>query len=168
MKSTIKLISVIAVLMASLIPGSTASAEVNRYKNADAYFDSTDGCIYTAVMVFVWDGGIYSVSILQHDVCQDIRLLEAYGNKLLSKEEIKFTGNLKSVSLDTTVNVIDDYRHLSLDVALDITWNGIGDIRVYGSEKYRDAVASGTVSYGTTNLIPEPSSQAVIYSAKWK
>ena len=165
MKRTIKLITVILLLAVVLIPVS-ASAESDKYTNADAYFDSTEGCIHTAVMVFISETGIYSVSILQHDICQDIHLVEAYGNKMLSKSEVKFIGNLKSATLHTTVPMLDDVRHLSFDAVLDLTWTGTGDLRVYGKEKYRDAVASGTVLYGTTNCTPDPSTQAVLYSAK--
>lgn len=168
MKITIKLLAVTAILFVLLAPAGSASAEVFKYTNADAYFSSTDGCIFTDVMIFVWEEGIYSVSILQHDICQDIHLIEAYGNKQLSKSEIKFTGNLKSVTLNTTVQVFDDIRNISMDVDIDLTWTGTGDIRVYGREKYRDAVAFGTVSNGMTNFTPDPSTQAVIYSAKWK
>ena len=67
MKITIKLLAVTAILFVLLTPAGSASAEVFKYTNADAYFNSTDGCILTDVMIFVWEEGIYSVSILQHD-----------------------------------------------------------------------------------------------------
>lgn len=166
MKVAFKLIAVIAMLVVSLVPGSTASAEADKYREAEAYFHHTEGCLYTTVIVLTGEEFLYSLSILQYDECQNQALLMAYGIKHLSKSEIQYLGNLKSVTLTATVPMVDIYNNLSFDGGINLTWTGTGDILVNGKEKYRESPASGTVSNGMINFTPQPATGAAIFLYK--
>ena len=175
MKTMMKILAVLAVLMLTFSPQITASADVSKFKGhgAYAYFKSTDGCIQTIVMIELGEESLQYIELSRVDTCLDQTLFTAYGNKVLSKSELKYTGNLKSAELATTVNVYDTFSRSSFDVFIDIAWRGTGEIlvlqnhnnyepwpgcqvTVQSKEKYRDSQVTGTVSDGATNFTPDP------------
>ena len=188
MKLTTTLIAVFVLLLATFSPQATAFAEANRFKghNADAYFYTTDasGCIQTSVILELGEATLFSLGLLRYDVCQNESLMEAYGSRRsLTKSELKYSGNLDSATLRTTVQVTDYVTNTSFDVWVDLTWTGTGEITKLRThytdnpypgchvnlvllEEYRSATASGTVSDGVTNFTMEPSDQANLYFAK--
>jgi hypothetical protein len=183
MKFTIKLLSVFVLTLATFSPQTTASAEANRFQghSADAYFYTTDasGCIQTSVILELGEDILLSIQLFRYDICQNQPLIDAYGRKELTKSELKYSGNLDSATLRTTVPM----TNADFDVSIDLTWIGTGEINKLQThynyspspgchinlllqEEYRSASASGTVSDGTTNFTPEPADQANLYFAK--
>lgn len=185
MRSTMYWIAILVLLLATFSPQTSASAESHQFqvRGAEGYFHSTDasGCIVKAVVLETGKEGLYSISLLHYDACTGIRFVEAYGHKLLTKPELKYQGNLDSLTLAATVHVTDDIRHLAFDVSINLKWTGEGDITTYQDhynyypspgchvnllirENYRSATVSGTVSDGMTNYTPEPATQGKLSS----
>lgn len=187
MKPTFKLLGVLVLLLATLIPQGLASAGVSRFQEhrADAYFYSYDdsGCIQTSVIMEMAEDVLLSIQLLRYDLCNNVTLLEAFGSKDLSKSEFDYRGNLDSAALTTTVQVYDYVTDSTFDVSIDLTWAGTGDItrtqhhstdspspgcsaNLLIQEKSRSADAWGTISDGTTNFTSESASQANLYFAQ--
>jgi hypothetical protein len=185
MRSTMKWIADLVLSLATFSPQGSASAEGHQFQvqGAEGYFYNIDssGCIVKAVVLETGKEGLYSISLLHYDVCTGIRFVEAYGNKLLTKPELKYQGNLDSLTLTTTVHVTDDIRHLAFDISINLQWTGEGDINTYQQhynyspspgchvnllikENYRSATVSGTVYDGVTNYTPEPATQGKLSS----
>ena len=110
-------------------------------------------------------------------------LLDAFGFATLDDSAFDTSGNLESASLAATVEVFDFVSGNSFPVTIDLDWDGTGDLgrgnshstfktpgcqfnsRFQGS--FRSAVATGSVSAGTTNFTQdEPSEGASISSVK--
>ena len=190
MKFTIKLLIMPVLLLATFSPQTAASAEMNRFQghSADAYFYTTDasGCIQTSVILETGEDIIVNIQLFRYDICQNQSLIDAYmpisARKQLTKSELKYSGNLDSATLKTTVQLFDYTGNLT-SVSIDLTWIGTGEITksqdhyTYSpspgchinfllQEESRSASASGTVSDGTTNFTPEPADQANLYFAR--
>src|SRR3990172_287632 len=120
MKTTIKLLAVLALALATLSQHSSASAGGNfkfRGDTADAYFSRLDECVYTDVYVFANDGinqsppgpgGASSWTelwISQWDWCNETQLLAASGGASLAGPDFQGSGKLGSANLNATVNV---------------------------------------------------------------
>lgn len=185
MKFTIKLLIVLVLLLATFSPQTTASAKTYRFRTADYYLSTYDasGCIGSYTELEVGEELLPSLQIYRYDRCQNQPLMEAYGRKELTNSEFKFSGNLDSATLRTTVPMYDYVTDSTFDVWVDLTWTGTGEIHSsrdhYNDqpspgchvnrilvEEYRSASASGTISDGTTNFTPEPADQANLYFAK--
>jgi len=187
MKFTIKLLSVLVLLLVTLNSQTSAFAQANRFQahNADAFFYTTDasGCIQTSVILELGEDILLSIQLFRYDICQNQTLIDAVGRKELTKSELKYSGNLDSATLNTTVQLFNYMTNSTFDVSIDLTWTGTGEIhktRFHSTdspspgchtnlliqEAYRSASASGTVSDGTTNFTPEPADQANLYFAK--
>ena len=181
MKLTMKLLAVFGLLLATFSPQRAAFADGARstWHEDVAFFHSLDesGCIDTWVNIETGADYLYSIAVFQHDRCQSQTIIDGYGNKPLTKSEIHYTGNVGSTTLKTNVQVTDFQRGLTLDLWVDVTWTGVGEISEYHDhqnyspspgchvnsqiwEKYRSASVSGTVSDGTTNFTPEPTTAA--------
>ena len=181
MKKTMKLLAVLGLLLAAFSPQAAASAEGARstWHEDVAFFHSMDdsGCIDTRVGIETGADYLHSISVAQLDRCQGQLIMEAYGNKPLTKSEFHYTGKLGSATLQTTVQLTDFERNLTFDVRVDLKWTGVGEINEYHDhqnyspspgcqinsqiwEQYRSASVSGTVSDGTTNFTPEPTTSA--------
>lgn len=165
-------------------------------EGASAVFSSVDasGCVITDVYVNADEGknqnppgpGSSSSSlalfISQYDACTDTLLLAADGFTLLADSDFQVFGSLRSATLHATVNVFDYVSNTSFDVFVDLSWAGHGSVN---REKrhtqfsspgcrvnsrfdltFRPAVATGSVSDGSTNYTPEPSLGYDIYKAK--
>jgi hypothetical protein len=134
------------------------------------------------VILETGEDSLISIQLIRYDICQNQTVMEAYGSKQLTKSELNYSGNLKSATLKTTVQLFA-YPNSTLDVSIDLTWIGTGEItksqyhstgspspgchtNLLIQEKYRSASASGTVSDGTTNFTPELADQANLYFAK--
>lgn len=181
MKLTIKLLALLGLLLATFGPQAAASADgaQSTWHEDIAIFQSMDdsGCIDTRVVIETGAEYLNSISVTQHDICQGQLIMEAYGNKPLTKSEIRYTGNLGSTRLKTTVQLTDFVRNLTFDVQVDLKWTGTGQINQYHQHQnyspfpgchinqqiwgqYRSARVSGTVSDGTTNFTPQPTTSA--------
>jgi hypothetical protein len=188
MKFILKLLGVFVLLLATFSPQISAVADANRFQghSADAYFFTTDasGCIQTSVIIETGEDLLLNLQLFRYDICQQQTLLEAFASQQpLTRSELNYHGNLDAATLNTTVTVFDYVTNSTLDVSIDITWTGTGEIHKtrfhsHGSpspgchsnlliqEAYRSASAVGTVTAGTTNFTPEPADQANLYFAR--
>ncbi len=141
MKTTIKLLAVIALVLTPFAHPSNASAGGKyRFKGdtADAYYFSFDGCVYTDVYVFTTEGKIQSppgpagtsswtdLWISQYDACTDTQLLSAGGGSSLADPDFQVFGKLDAARLNATVSVYDWVSDSNFDVHVDLTWAGYG------------------------------------------
>jgi hypothetical protein len=191
MKTTIKLLAILALMLVTLgqhTPASAAYTENDKWRWTTAYavFESVDpsGCIHTEVYVYAeetWSE--VGLSISQYDTCIGTYLLIASGYAELADSDFRISANLDSATLKTTVDVEDYVSDSSFDVFVDLTWTGTSALG-HGTSNYqghgpgcheishdqmrsRAAQASGTVSDGETNFTLEPSEYGVIYSEKF-
>jgi len=197
MKTIIKLLAVLALALATFSQHTTASAgSIFHFKgkSADAFFSSSDGCVFTDVFVFASEEifqnppGPSSASsganlfISQFDACTGEQLLAADGFASLADPDFQVARKLTSATLNATVNVFDFVSGTSFDVFVDVTWTGTGPLgrqngnfhfhspgcnfNSHFNSTFRSAEASGSVSDGATNFTPDPSLGASIFSAR--
>ena len=143
MKTTIKLLTVVALALAIFGQHTTASAGGGgafnfRGPSILASFSNNDpsGCIVTDVTVIASDAMVQdapgsgsalsfaSVTISQYDNCADLQLLLAYGSAPLTEGDISIAGNLNSATLNATVNVFDEPSETTFDVDISLAWIG--------------------------------------------
>ncbi len=144
MRTTIKLLTVLALALATFSQQITASAgdiwKVERW-SADAYLVTTDpsGCISTSVSVYVEDfvegssgpGNPKSRAILRiyrFDECTHTVLMDAGGFASLADPNFQVSTNLDSATLNATVHVQDFVSNSSFDVLVDLTWTGTSSL----------------------------------------
>jgi hypothetical protein len=145
MKTTIKLLVVLILMLASFGQYATASAGGGtnnghfRDLGSDAYFRTTDpaGCIVTDISIFASqhyfqsppgpgsEGPFASVSIFQQNVCTGILLLNA-GGATTTDFDFQVDKKLNSATLNATVHVYDGVSPSEFDIFLDLTWTGFG------------------------------------------
>lgn len=143
MKSTIKLLTILALAFATFGQHSTASAlEMFKFRGlgANASFSTVDGCIQTNVDVFtaeafiqVFPGNVdpfssVNIFISQYDLCEDIQLLAAEGVADLAEPDLQISKKLNRATLNTTINVLDSLTSNTFDVSVDLAWTGIGPV----------------------------------------
>lgn len=156
-----------------------------RQEAASAFFTSIDasGCVTTNVGLVAADavvkqagapttGPQASIGILEFDGCTGTTLLSAFAVAPLARGEFQIDRRLSTASLHATVTATDIDTGTSFPVGLTISWIGVGDVfptssrDVFKSPGFtlktsfsgtsRSAVATGSVSDGTTDLTPEP------------
>jgi hypothetical protein len=161
-----------------------------RSHGVDGAFSNLDpsGCIYTGVDLVATEqvsqtsagagepsAGIF-VHLFQADFCNNTVIHTASATEPLSESELEFTGRLNSATLQTTVSMFDFGSTTPFDLTLDLTWtvsesrrgdnfnshfNFEGCHFIYRNiSAFRLAELSGSVSYETTTLTPEPSQVA--------
>lgn len=148
MKTTIKLLAVLALVVTAFSQHTTASAgggQAFSFKgpSALATFSSIgpSGCIVTDVFVIASDGvfrdapgpdtilSFASVTISQYDICNEIQLLLAYGSASpLTEGEFDISKKLDSAALNATVNLFDEVSTTTFDVDVSLSWIGTGPI----------------------------------------
>jgi hypothetical protein len=125
------------------------------------------------------------IFISQYDSCNGIQLIAAdcFTSVPLADADFQVIGNtLDSATLNTTLGCFDYVSGGSFNVSVALTWTAIGNpVRQSGNSHFRtpgfivnsrfsgtsrSATASGTVSDGTTNFTPNPTSAASIGNAK--
>ena len=142
MKTTVKLLVVLALALATFSQHSSASAGDNfkfSGRNADAFFFSTDGvCTDTFVGVFANQGkfqsppgpgtstGFADIFIDQFDFCNGISLMSASGGIPLDNGAFQIVRDLTSATLNATIRVFDFINGNEFDVSVDLVWAGIG------------------------------------------
>ena len=124
------------------------------------------------------------IFILQFDLCAGERLVSAESVSTVPEADFQVSQKLEQATLNTTVTVTDFASDppSTFDVFIDLTWTGMGPLsresnnshfitppgcvinnRFHGTS--RTAAASGSVSDGTMNYTPQPSTEAFILSA---
>jgi len=195
MKTTIKLMVVLALALATFSQHTIASAGDNfkfSGRFADAFFYSTDGvCVETFVSVFANKGKFQSppgpgststfasVWVGQFDSCTGIGF-SGYGDTFPGDGAFQIDRSLTSAALNVTIPVFDGVSWFDADVNL--VWTGTGElsrgtfhshskspgcvINQRWSGSSRPAQASGTVSIEGTNFTPDSSVGATLGSTK--
>ena len=149
MKTTIKLVGVLILLLATFGKGITASAGGGgggtfklKGQTASAHFSNVDqsGCIYTDVYVYASEEIVStqpgpstpssgaSVSIYQFDACTGTQLLGADGFVPLAEPDFQVSKKLESAGLNTTVTVFDYLSGSSYNVSVALNWSAISPI----------------------------------------
>jgi len=164
-----------------------------KVQTATAFFSSTDpsGCIVTSVSISTEElfpsppetasGTWIGYEISRRDVCTETVLLDTEGSTTIAGSDFQVSSNLDTATLNTTLSVYDYVNETAFDVSINLTWTGTGrlthqnytfhhntpDCHFNGhfNGPFRAAVASGTVSDGTTNFTREPSVEAAIGSS---
>ncbi|MEO7839312.1 MAG: hypothetical protein ABIU06_08180 [Anaerolineales bacterium] len=147
MKTTIKIVGVLILLLATFGKGMTVSAGGGgtfrlKGQTANAHFSNVDqsGCIYTDVYIYASEeivstqpgpgspsSGAY-VSIYQFDACTGTQLLGAGGFVPLAESDFQVSKKLESAGLNTTVTVFDYLSGSSYNVSVALTWSAISPI----------------------------------------
>jgi hypothetical protein len=143
MKYMIKLLAILALLLAAFSEHSTASA-IGMFKfkglGANASFSSIDGCIRTNVDVFTAEAvrqtipasrepfSSVTLYISQYNECESIELLAAEGVKELAGSDLQISSKLEWAALNTTVTIQDSLTGDRFDVSIDLTWTGIAPV----------------------------------------
>jgi len=154
----------------------------------DANFTGHDGsgCITTEVFVFVrgnagGNNAKLNLEVSQTDDCKDEVLLTARGKVNVGGGSFRISPDLSSASVNATLTLTDRTNRRdkkSIVVTVRLTWVGVeeiisadtavfpvepGQFERLGAKARRTlrlAKASGTVSEGTTNLTPQPTTDA--------
>ena len=178
------------------IDASAADVYKFKGYSASAFFFETDpsGCIVTGGSVFVFENISHSppgpgsaetdvlIDFFKYDQCTDTSLMSASNIAPAEILEFDVAGNLDSVTLLATVPMFDYVTNTAFDLTVDLTWTGTSSrgqqssqyklkfegchINLKNNSSFRYAEASGTVSDGTTNITPSPSTQGTIFLAK--
>jgi hypothetical protein len=120
-------------------------------------------------------------TIYEENVQTGETLLEAYGDSALP-QTFTVAGSLESASLNMTLPMYDDISGATLSVTFNITWKGVGPTtQMIDSQHFRSpssvlmahsvgynrmAIASGTISDGTTNYASGVTTDASLDSSK--
>jgi len=192
MKTAIKFVSVLAMLLASLSQPITArAAESIQYSGmgADAYFSNIEGCINTDTFVQGLDyqykkpageplSYVY-LTVSQYNSCTGESLMYVEGFTWISESDFQVSQKQDTATLTATVTGYDEVSQSNVELYVDLTWTAEGPAtRMKTSNHYkfpgchinekftqltRPAVASGSVSDGEMNFTPEPSLSASIW-----
>lgn len=178
-----------------LVASAPALAEQVRFTaDADFVSYDSSGCVSSEVAVFVRQGKTkyeskdsakakIEVTIYQTNDCQDQTLLEARGDAKLKDNEVSFDPRLDTVKLDATIQMWDAVSKQPFAADVSLTWFAVGEPIVANTEfdveapgriekrhrpvarTVRAAEASGTISNGKTNFVPELATDAAITSS---
>ena len=139
MKSIIKLLAALGLVLAALSqPTSASAADIFHFRgrSVDASFASTDasGCVYTGVDVVAAEqisqtppgageptAWIF-IHIFKADFCTNTVIHSASASAPLSESELEFTGKLRSATLQTMVSVFDFESETSFEVTVNLSW----------------------------------------------
>jgi hypothetical protein len=141
MKTTIRLLVVLALALATFSQYSSASAGDNfKFSGnfADAGFSTADGCVVTNVGVFANKGKFQSppgpgssgafadMYIDQYDSCTGAQYILAFGGTPLSNDAFQIDRGLNSAVLNATILVFDNVSGTEISVSVNLEWVGIG------------------------------------------
>ncbi len=187
---------VLALILVALPVMSALAGNIFHFsgRSADAFFSSFDpsGCIGTFVSVFANDGRFQappgpgssssgaSIFIDQFDFCTGSSVF-FFGFATLADADFRVSRGLTSARLNTTIPVVDPFGS-PLDVDVDLTWTGTGDlsrgnshfhsqspnciVNGHSNGSFRFAEASGSVTIAAENFTPNSSDFAELFSAR--
>lgn len=168
------LATVLLVLSVALVARPTTASNANgldRGWGVDAFWFYTDGCIETFVGVFGVAGTSVGAQLSQRDICTNQLLLDAFTGQGQIQPDDALTVNpgLSKAELHATVTVTDSISGMSFPLYIDLVYDRVGGKGDCSSnpegphpppEGVKDivcsAVATGTVSDGSTNYTPIP------------
>ena len=164
--------------------------------SASAYFYATDstGCIVTGGTVFVFENISHSpqgpgtssedvlIDFFQYDQCTNTTLLSASNSAPAENVDFHVDGDLDSATLTAIVPMFDNVTGTAFDFTVNLSWTGTSardhqsshykvnfqgcHVNLKNDSSFRYAEAAGTITDGTTNFTPLPSSQGTIFLAK--
>jgi hypothetical protein len=165
-------------------------------RSAGAFFTSLDqtGCVVTQVGISARDGKVKSgtggfeqqvsatIFIDIFDTCTGQQLRAGFGEPMLTAGQFRIEG-FDSASLNAEIELFDFLSSAPFRVNVSLAWRGVGDTitadkfrehfkspnfsyNAQSSGTFRTAVASGTVTYGTTNFTPTLSESAQLSAVK--
>jgi hypothetical protein len=181
-------------LVAVLSVASAASASVARVIHVNgaggaAAFDMADGCIHSSAFVGASEDVISTpgvrdtrttafVALYRYDACTGALLSSAYGS---GPATLDVDPRLATAHVTASVPVFDQ-SGMSATVTVDLAWNATADAArgtststyrtsaftsvSHFSGTWRDALAAGTVSDGSTNYATGASLYAQIFSVR--
>jgi hypothetical protein len=185
----------LALMAYALPAYAAAEAEHLRFTGltVQANFTSTEGCTETIVWVHASDGTVIfepggpeaasggDVSLFQRDVCTDTELRRAYGRTQLTPDQFLIDEEFTTASLAARIDVFDAVSGADIPLDVNITWTGHGDtynqdeksheetpglkVHFYLDGIFRNGIASGTISDGTTNYSPTLSTEYTYLAA---
>jgi hypothetical protein len=187
------LVGMLGALVAFALPTPThatsTTVQVTHYRGsyADAYFSSTDpsGCVVTSVGVYAFSdtgsGPGADLWIYAFDNCNNNLMFAGYGFTSLATGDFQTT-RTDSAQLNTTIPLYDYVSGQTVRRSVSLTWSATGQAsRSSGNYRYQSpgftsvsqysgtfapAQASGSVSDGTTNYTPVPSTDGSIGSVR--
>jgi len=169
-------------------PSVQIFSEHFRGQAAEAFFESTSGTVLTDVFVHAdntLSGNTASsaeafVEISQCDLSTGMPVLAAFGETSLTGSVFQVNTSLTSGSLNATIPVFDFVSGSGFNVTVAESWTGSGPLaRFIMTSSFhtlgftnvehinatsRNATAAGSVSDGTTNFTPNPSTFADLAS----
>lgn len=173
-------ITVLLVLSFAVLarPVTAASQEgLDRGYGVDAFWNYTEGCVETQVFVFAAAFTSVGAEIVQRDICTDppTLLLDAFTGQEQIQPDDALTVNpgLSKAELHATVTVVDSVSGASYPLYIDLVYERVGgkgdcsstEGPVPPPEGVKDiacsAVATGTVTDGTTNYTPMPGNAVI-------
>jgi hypothetical protein len=179
-----------------LVASAPVLAQQVRFTaDADFVSYDPSGCVSSEVFVFVRQGKTkeeskdsakakVAVTIFQTNDCQDRTLLEARGDAKLKDGEVRFDPQLGMAKLDASVQMVDAVSNKPFAADVSLLWVAVGepivantafDVEAPGwiekrarpvARTVRLAEASGSISDGETNFIPEPATDAAITASR--
>ena len=195
MKTAIKFVAVLAMLLISLSQPITAlAAESAQYSGmgADAYFSNIDGCINTDTFVQGLDfqykkpssepeSYVY-LTVSQYNSCTGESIMYVEGFTWVAESDFQVSQKQDTATLTATVSGYDWVSQSNVELYVDLAWTAEGPVtRTKTNEHYkfpgchihekftqltRTGVAYGSVSDGEMNYTPQPSWKASVWEFK--
>jgi hypothetical protein len=160
-----------------------------------AFFFSIDptGCITTSTAVLASEqvtrtngtretSEVMFIDVSQNNICTDTALISASGQAPLPEGAFDVQGNLGSATLDSTITMVNNITDQPIELEVHLVWTGTSTIlsqsghykfsfeschlQTISDEDFRFATATGTVTDGTMNFTPSPSTSADISNSK--
>ena len=192
--SILVVLTLALILVTFTLPTTIWARDVYKFRVKDlgarATFFTTDECIQTFISVDVFNSVLHEppgppptsssevlLSIDKFDFCTYTQLLSVFVFTTLGDQDFQVSNNLTSATLNTTIDVDEES-----EIFIDMTWesnsakerfksnNLLRLIGFFSNSKMtgtsRQAIATGSVSDGTTNFTPAPSTDASISNSK--
>ena len=194
MKTAIKLVAVLAMLLVISQPIAALAAESIQYSGmgADAYFSSIDGCINTDTFVQGLDfqykkpsaepqSYVY-LTVSQYNSCTGESIMYVEGFTWVSEPDFQVSQKQNTATLTATVTGYDWVSQSNVELYVDLAWTAEGPVTrrktndhykfpgCHIHEKFtqltRTGVAYGSVSDGEMNFTPGPAWSASVWEFK--
>jgi hypothetical protein len=184
------------VMMITVGPSAQAETVHFSFKGQEAsvsFLSSTGSCLqnYVSVSARIGDGKTgqpkpseqhaATVIVDTHDTCTGEQIRGAYGEPTLGAGQLTIN-NLDSASMKAEVELFDFKSGANISIFVSLTWTGVGvptsgnnhehfrtpafSYNSYFNGTFRDAIAFGTVTDGTTNFTIGPAESAHLSSVK--
>jgi hypothetical protein len=185
-------IVVVLLLSFAAAPSITRAGQSVRFRGASAFavFSSTEGCVTTDVIISASKGKSGTapakpetlasafLTIFRQNTCTFETLLDISGDVQLGEKA--FTGSANLARLRATIDVYERVSNTFFDMVVEMNWSGSGPltrnkghfhdksgaclVNSHFNGTQRPAVASGSISDGTTNFSVGQSTSAMLFT----